>query len=343
MYSILKYLNFLSVLVCAGCLLSSCSSDIPEKTDNGTGGEVSFAVKEETRASVTTTIDRFAVFGDMKTPGEDSSSPSLVFDQTEVEKTDNGWVYQGTKYWYPDHEHSFVAIHPLSVLADENDPQYADSKLTFSYTLPISGDNLVNDKEVDDIIAATHRRLYDKSDAGSIIVLHFGHLLSLINFTLGLSNNMMAADEYFLFHKLELRGFSTSASIGILPAERQLNNATDDAVTDIYDQHGDGRMVINFEEPIKVMNGDENISVFDAGDAIIMLPQTLASNAEIAFTYTKNDEEQPREIKISIKGLVWESGKSYTYKFNISKTGMLVGDVSISDWKNVEGNPAEAW
>lgn len=332
----LKYLGLLS---CVACLATSCSSDIPDIEEVGKGPAMSFAVADLTRATVTNSINKFAVYGDMKLPGDKNSSPLIVFNKTEVTYTDNGWKYAGIQYWYPKHEHSFVALIPVSVLDASASTRYFDSRLTFTYSIPTSGNGILADRgDVTDIIAATHRRLYSESDIITTTTFRFGHIMSLINVAPQLDDNEMNPDEILKIHKLELLGFSTIAEFTVLPAELQSNRQTDDRLVNVSAHEGQGNLSITFDTPKIITNHSDKVNLFDPDDSIIMIPQTFASDSEakMVLTYTINDEVQESKLIVPLKLLKWESGSSYTYCLLFDKMGLKLQTVVIEDWKEIK-------
>ena len=335
-------LTYCLILSFVGWLAASCSSDAPDNVDVSKGSEMSFAVAEMSRASVTTSFNRFALYGDMKFPVENDAAATGVFDKTEVTYVGGNWVYEGTRYWMPGHEHSFIAVSPVSVLETGN-PTYSNSQLSFTYTIPAAG-GTVNKDDVTDILAATHRRLYDDADANTTATFRFGHILSLINLAPALADNIMGPDAYIAIRRLELSGFSTGARIDILPAARQSNRQTDDRVIDIAGHQSEAALAVDFAEPVKIANDRKNVNLFADGDAIIMLPQTFAadSEAKIVLTYTVNDDPSERQVTLPLMSQKWESGKSYAYRFTLDRTGLIVNTVSITDWDRLDGGNIDA-
>lgn len=328
-------LTYLYIISFFAFMVSSCASDEPADT-RGKGSEMKFEVSGDTRASVTSDINtlgsKFLVFGDRK-PAEGNSGPVSVFHKTEVEYTGEGWSYQDVQYWFPNHEHSFVAIHPLKV-AETDYLRYSDSRLSFAYEIPADQNKNINKTDVTDIITATHRRLFRTEDAANTISFRFSHLLSLINFAPALDDNYMEDNAFFLFHKLEITGFKTKGTFHILPAPRQTNIQTSDYVIEVTGIEGEGKMTVNFTQPVKVENNRENVKLFDENDAIIMLPQdfTADSNAKIVLTYSVNNDATMKQVTIPFKDKKWDTGKSYTYKFTINRTGLLFESTSITNW-----------
>lgn len=316
----------------AGWLLSSCTSDVLDGENITRGSEVQFAVSELSRATITTSIDEFAVYGDKKSLVDNNTAPMVLFDKTKVEHKNNSWRYDGIQYWYPKHEHSFVAIHPLSVLESGNNPQYADSKLSFTYAVP----EKVSDRNaIPDILAATHRRVYELDDPNNTTTFQFSHIMSLINLAPMLSDDSMGEDSYIEFHHLVLSGLKAQATFNITPAPRQTNLQTSDRVVEVTGQNGESELTINIDTPKRIYNNKKDVTLFDDDDAIIMLPQTFdaASKAQILLTYSINGNAEKKQVTIPLaESGSWESGKSYSYRFTISRTGVKVEAATITNW-----------
>ncbi|MDE6485317.1 MAG: fimbrillin family protein [Duncaniella sp.] len=341
MYPKLKYLY--SIPVSMACMLASCNSDVPGTEDMGPGAELSFTTYEPTRASETPAFDRFAVYGDIKYQTENAQAPIVLFDKTIVEYKNDIWSYEDTQYWVPDREHSFVAITPESILNAGSNTRYLNSRLTYEYSIPATGGNLSSNSDIDDIMVATHRRFFKKIDVTTSpldtkINLKFTHILSQINFTPAFTDNHLGSDDYILFHKLEFSGVSTKALIDILPATMQSNNQTDDMVLDITSQQR-GTITLPFTTPVKVENNAINVNLFADNGSILMLPLNFEadSEAKITFYYTVNGEDLMKQVSIPLNNQKWESGRSYTYKFIIDRTGLKWENCEINPWNRVTG------
>lgn len=331
-------LTYLFILSAVACLLSSCTSDAPD-SDFGKKAEISFAVSDRTRA-VTTDITEFAVYGDMKLAANNTATPTVIFNKTKVEYTGTRWYYPNVQYWFPQHEHSFVAVSPSLVLEADPDIQYLNSKLSFSYGFPTSANGaFLNPDIVPDIVVATHRRLYNPTDINLSTVFGFSHIMSLVNFAPALDDNGMDKDDYILFHKMELSGVNTKARFDILPAPRLSGNQTDDMMVDVTGQET-GNLAIWFKTPVMVKNDVTNVSLFADNDALIMLPQTFEVNSEseIILYYTKNNETAMNQVNIPLKGMKWESGKSHIYRFTIERTCVKFGNCEINPWNLIPGD-----
>lgn len=334
-YPKLKYLYYLFIpLICSAAV--SCDADTPRSDNPAGGSEVKFDVDRLTRASDSPVIEKFAVYGDKKHPADNINPPAVVFSKTEVVYNSGSWSYEGVQHWYPKHEHSFVAIAPVSALETSDAPRYSNSQLSFTYNIPVTEAHQVSKPDdVYDILVATHRRLFEDGDAATTI-FRFGHLMSQINLASLLDDNVMSDDEYINITKLELSGFKTGATFDIKPAPRQSAHQTDDSEIGVSGHSGEGLLTVEFAEPLKVVNhGEQPVSLFNASNAIIMLPQTFdaESDAKILIYYTVNEDPAEKQGILRLLDQKWESGKRYSYRFTIDRRGLIPGTTEISKWE----------
>lgn len=335
----LTFTRMACFLSCLACLMPSCNSDTPDDVFPSRGAEMSFNVSDLSRASVTSSIDKFAIYGDMKIGNGNASLPNVVFRNAEVVYSDGDWRYEGTQYWFPKYEHSFVAISPVSVLATDPVPEYSYSKLSFTYEIPAPGGILSSNDDVTDILISTHRRYYESEEStDNKITFTFGHVLSLINIAPAFYDNTLDSHAYIEFHRLEFSGVGTKARFDIEPASILSNNQTDDRTVDITGQE-DGNLTIELTTPVQVYNTAETVRLFPDNDAIIMLPKDFTgdTDAHITVFYTINGDDTINQVVLPLNNLKWESGNSYTYKFKIERTGLIVGDWEINSWNEVKG------
>ena len=333
----MKYNALLIIMLIMGSMVcyTSCSSDSGFEPTPDKDAEMSFDVEDVTRA-VTTDIDEFSVYGDMKFQSG-TSNPLVIFNKTSVAKSNGIWRYEGIQYWYPKHEHSFVAISPSSALETDGSPIYSNSKLSFYFTMPTySGIELqdTQDKKLIDVLAATHRRLYNEKDKITPITLKFEHILSIINFAPKLDDKTIKEDDYIQISKIEISGLKKRAKISVACAPLLNNSQTDDRQIEFTEQDGNDTLTITFTNPKIVENGKQ-VKLFADNDALVMLPQIFedSSEATIRFTYSfKDDTDHPRQGTLSLNGREWKSGNAYTYNFTIDKMGLNFAKPTIESW-----------
>lgn len=339
----LDHLRHTLILLSVGLLFFSCSTDEPDTS----GREMKFDISSVSRSAVTTaeniTKNPFAVFADRipsNLADNQSALRSTVYHNTPVTYTTSGWTTSEVQFWFHNHEHSFVAIHPASVLsANDANISYLNSQLSFSYTLPS------DHTQTADLLAATHRRRYTENlqfdDKGNItggqaeaVYLQFNHMLTQINLSPAFYDNNAGKDAFIQVHKIVLSGFKNNATFNILPSSLQSTAQTDDRAIEVKDQKGSGDLTITYAKPIIIKNDKQNVSLFGKNDAIIMLPQSFAENsdAKIIFSYSYNNDETIKDVTFSLQNMKWEIGKSYNYSFTIERLGITLESTAITDW-----------
>lgn len=329
-------LRYNLVIFIALCLLASCSSTEPEMPSDEYA--IKFSIGANTRSSESDylKLSPFTVFSDIKGPNLETSLNDMTNIQVTYNTETKVWESEKTYYWMPGYEHSFVGVYPASMIAsDGSNHEYSDSRLSFSYTFP---DNY---KEATDILAATHRRKYEKSSPGSTpespVCLNFGHIMTLVNIAPSLEDDEMGNDDYLIFRKLEFLNFKTQTTFNILPASLQTNSPqTNDFVitSDVAQASPVANITVEFDNPERVYNHRESVNLFDAENAIMVLPQDFdkESEAKIRLTYSINGDASTNVLTLPLAGFKWHTGKSYLYKFFISKWGLKLLRTEIVDW-----------
>ncbi|MDE6019255.1 MAG: fimbrillin family protein [Muribaculaceae bacterium] len=356
-----KYIIF-TILTCL-VYATSCTSDPdPDVLNSEQGEEISFEVGNSTRAAITTneTLKNFPfmLFGDINRTGEFYAGLKTIFNTQKVELKNNRWDYGAKQYWLMGQEHSFVAIHPYDVLPDLDNLKYENSMVSFTYELPDALDN------AKDILVAAHRRKYNMNN-GNAVKFNFTHLLSTINIMPALDEVLMYEDEddktnypynkdeYILFQKIELIGVRTRADFSFTPESLGTGNSTDNlAVKFQLGNEGAKDQTFDFKDnPKKITNNKENVSIFDNNKAVIILPQSFGedSSSEIRLYYSVNDDHDVlRKITIPLKGKTWKMGTNYTYKFTIEKayTGQIKArsfTIDVDDPQHEDDEHDDAW
>ena len=341
-------LHIILTMLIGIAFVSSCASE-PEVTDYTTGVEMTFDVGTTTRASIITednyTSQSFKLFGDLNTKkvyinGEYFEGLRKIFNGTQVKCQSSAWNYGTAQYWLLGQEYSFVALMPYAI-SDLQGLTYSDSKLSFTYTLPSDLNNAI------DILAATDRRKFLLTGTYfsglAKVNFEFKHLLSQISIQAALDEDLMYEDddnyrgadpdyedEYIEFHKVEIWGSKTAANFTITPAASSSTNPDPSGTIEamLIDNATDSKLSKPFNETKKLTNNKQYVTLFSDTDALLIMPQQLASDSEakMILTYTVNgNTDRLRQIEIPLAGSKWEAGKIYTYKFTVSKayTGQI--------------------
>lgn len=312
-----------------------------------------FAISDITR-SLTTDINtedsKFCLYGEKMFDGEkEFHGPLVIFDSHPVQYDfeRNVWRYGEPQYWFPGHEYSFVAMHPMPESIKGLSAGYENPELRLTYSIPVSEDNKVKKEDIADIIVATHRRLYHAGETGRTS-LGFKHIMSVLDITPALVDTLMfpgddesrldqeflfpiIKNEYIQFMNVELYGFRTKADFSISPDPLNTASRTDDntVTIDVDNSLPYADMTITFTEENagRIINSDINnvinYSIFGENEAIAMLPHTMSADAKIVMTYTVNadslKDDSVRTITVPIPEMKLESGKYYRLCFTIEK------------------------
>lgn len=321
-------LKYIIILIALCGLMPSCVSDTPAEPD--AVAEVTFVAADLSRAvahsSLSTEGSSFVIYGDMKYMNSDHLIN--VFDGNAVTYSNGKWTYKNTQYWFPKHEHSFVAAYPAEAKG-RSDAEYADSRLSFTYTLPEAYG------EASDLMVATHRRQYqydeNTSSSSSLPVnLKFQHIMSRINFKV--TNNKAA--DIVRVTEIKLEGVNRTGSFTVIPApllpgSRQTDDC-DFAWSGISNK-ADISAAIRVDIP-----ENESRELFPDGNALFMVPQPDNNSVMMLITYTlidagAADEQFTLSAQAPIGG--WEQGKIYTYELSVSEiTKEIELTVSVKPW-----------
>ena len=325
----------LSIL--AACAMASCVSDSSDPMPSASQHKVVFDISSLTRSTVTTADNvkgnSFLVYGDMKyiPITDDSESASETIDvflnATEVryDNTTSKWTYSDQKYWIPNAEHSFVAVHPYSAVNNIT-TKYLNNTLSFTYTLP---DNF---ESTPDMVVATHRRMYqDKTNSPATSVkFKFFHILSRINIALKFDGSSDAVTVT----GIELEGIDRTGTFSITPAPISTgSDRTDDYDLLWSDLSNKGNLRINIDATNK-----EGASLFPENNALFVIPQPENKNV-ILKIYCKiegNEKEQTLTAPVAIGG--WTEGKTYTYSLTLNTASPGINmSVSVENWQDEPG------
>lgn len=263
----------------------------------------------------------------MRFIGGAESSPIVVFDNTEVAYNGKDWTYNNAQYWFPQHEHSFVAITPVSAFDAGNDHQYSNSTLSLKYTLP---DNF---ESAHDLLVATHRRMYKENSISSFdlpVKLGFFHIMSRVNFLVTYDN---PADKITVT-KIELEGINKTSTFTITPAPLLSDSRqTDDYSSSWADFSNKGTLTAN----INVSVADEEVHpLFPDDNAMFVIPQPHNREVIMSITYIYDDDTEYEEQVLTAQEPIggWEPGKVYTYSLTIHGFDRLIdmGPISVKEW-----------
>ncbi len=324
------------------CLMASCDKQDPEIQHAACAME--FDVTCLSRATPTTsqniTDAPFVVYGDMTFI--ENGNRTVIFNGSPVTFTPstNKWTYTGTQYWFPQHDHSFVAFYPIDATCI-SPLQYSDSKLKFTYTQPSDY------KETTDMLIATHRRKYIDGNADAI-KFSFGHILSNISINATYSAAAVG-DPYIMLTGITLKNIPTKATYGITPEALTGNsNMTSYCEFDAGSFYGwtitdrdDLKIEFpeNSQDARKISANEAPYSLFPTDDTLLLLPNPEAPT-EMVVSYTtyvtpENSVtvSQAETATVTIpKG--WLPGLTYILSLTIDNSHDKVKfSIDVAEWK----------
>ena len=350
----LKY----SILYCAcavGGMMVSCSSEDSEPPSAGPE-ELVFLTGQRSRAAVTTTSNLtskpFALYGDVcLATGEDE--PTVLMNGRQATYTSGKWNYGTTIYWFPNHIHSFVALHPIEAINSTRTVtgvKYSHDGLSFNYTHP---DNY---KNASDLLVATHRRQYVQELGKTVdpVSFTFEHVLSVLDIRIKYYeelaysnwNNRIEVTEIVLdsinvsgTYSVRLDDLTAAdAGVGIdTHSVSGWSNLTSgsrafrgDTYTDWNTGHINGKYDSKFDVFKPVFKNNDALTVLpkDSGDVKLTMTFRLYVNGTYAADHT---------LSTVLKDAEWKAGQKITYDLQVSVGEILQGGCKVENWNAITG------
>ena len=350
----LKYI----ILYCAcavGGMMVSCSSEDSEPPSAGPE-ELVFLTGQRSRAAVTTTSNLtskpFALYGDVcLATGEDE--PTVLMNGRQATYTSGKWNYGTTIYWFPNHIHSFVALHPIEAINSTRTVtgvKYSHDGLSFNYTHP---DNY---KNASDLLVATHRRQYVQELGKTVdpVSFTFEHVLSVLDIRIKYYeelaysnwNNRIEVTEIVLdsinvsgTYSVRLDDLTAAdAGVGIdTHSVSGWSNLTSgsrafrgDTYTDWNTGHINGKYDSKFDVFKPVFKNNDALTVLpkDSGDVKLTMTFRLYVNGTYAADHT---------LSTVLKDAEWKAGQKITYDLQVSVGEILQGGCKVENWNAITG------
>ncbi|MDE6291945.1 MAG: fimbrillin family protein [Muribaculaceae bacterium] len=344
--------------VCVAAASVSCSNELVDDGlrpagDNDSEG-ISFVVADNntrggyvwdppgasTRASVTTTDNiknpnkPFAVYGDMTVESSDDRVVIFNGEAVNYDAAKNIWSYTNPRYWFTDHEFSFVALYPKSFVGLGSDLNYDNNRLAFTYTLPSDY------TQATDILIAGHRRIATTSNVEQMVELNFGHIMSRLNFVAKVESS--AQNSGIQINSITIKGIAKEGSYNALPATISTGfTETPDFAEAAWTVSPTSPKIGYSKDTSKItLTADKSYTLFPATDPLFVIPQKVTSDLVVEISYSYNGKAQA-PIEGYLDSAVideWLAGKSYTYSFTIKDNESIVFDSpTVQDWIDYEG------
>jgi hypothetical protein len=227
---------------------------------------------------------------------EENTRPSSSDNSTPSENST--WVYDSGKiYYWPGDAFTldFYAVAPADVVTS-NGFSYAndDTRNEFTYIVPSSPD------KQQDLMVASETKV--KGNNNEPVELAFKHICAAVEFEVG------NADDF-------------SGTITEIRVSGIANTAT-------Y-TFGSGWSTPSGSDTYSITPGTGN--TFGDNQRLILLPQTLGSDAKIEVVYTLNGATTSSTYTYSLSGQTWAANNRYHYSVNISPEMTITFDNSQLD------------
>ena len=345
-----KYLVWCALALSAGMMVS-CSSDDSEPTCAGSE-ELVFVTPEPTRAAVTTTASLtakpFATYGAISLAGGEGDLTVLMNgSQATYNTSEKKWNYGTTLYWFPNHVHSFVALHPIEAINSTRtvtDIKYDDDRLSFNYTHPSDY------KNASDLLIATHRRKYvqESGKRAEPVSLTFEHILSVLDIQIKYFEELAYSNGNNRIEVTEivLDGINVSGTYNVRPDDLNETNAS--SGTDGHDGSGWSNLTTgkrSFQGTADVhINGcyeaiyDAYKPVFKNTDAFIVLPKA-SGDVTLTMTfklYVNGTYAADHTLSTVLENAEWGAGQKITYSLQVKVGEILQGGCKIEDWNDID-------
>jgi hypothetical protein len=247
------------------------------------------------------TLESFSVsaFQTRTATSETTSETTTLFTDEENTTSDNStWVYDSGKiYYWPGDAFTldFYAVAPADVVTS-NGFSYAndDTRNEFTYIVPSSPD------KQQDLMVASETKV--KGNNNAPVGLAFEHICAAVEFNVG------NADDF-------------SGTITEIRVSGIANTAT-------Y-TFGSGWSTPSGSATYTITPEDGN--TFGDNQRLILLPQTLGSDAKIEVVYTLNGATTSSTYTYSLSGQTWAANNCYRYSMNISPEITITFDNSQLD------------
>ena len=350
-------LKYLVYCACAlATLMVSCTSEESEPQSAGPD-ELEFVTTGHTRAVESTTANLinkpFTVYGDVcLATGEGELTKLMDGRQATYSTSSKKWDYGTTIYWFTNHIHSFVALHPIEAINKTKtvtNIKYDNGQLSFRYTHP------ENYKDASDLLAATHRRRYDQvlGKSEDPVSFKFEHILSVLDIRIKYCEEL-AYNNYnnrIEVTQIVLDGINVSGTYSVRPDDLTSTNARSGTDThndicgwsdllsgirtfkgDIYNEWNTGHM------NQYGINPGQFKSVFKNNDAITVLPKA-SGDVKLSMTfklYVNGTYAADHTLHTVLKDAEWKAGQKIIYNLQVSVGEILQGGCTFEDWNVID-------
>ena len=357
-------INKIKYLIYGSCtlalLMGSCSPEDSDPQDT-LSDELVFVTSQKSRSEESTTDNltqkSFAVYGDVcLSTGEGNLTQLMNCREATYSSDSKKWNYGTTIYWFTNHIHSFVALHPLAAINKTktvSNVKYSNGQLSFRYSHP------QNYKDASDLLVATHRRQYDQilGKSEDPVSFKFEHILSVLDIRI-MYYEELAYNNYnnrIEITQIVLDGINISGTYSVRPDDLTPSNARSgtDAHNDIsgwsdlssgsatfkgdtYNEWNTGHMNQCSIEP----DASKPVfkPVFKNKDALTVLPKA-SGDVQLSLTFklfVNGTYAADHTLYTVLKNAEWKAGQKIIYNLQVSVGEILQGGCTIEDWNSID-------
>jgi hypothetical protein len=255
----------------------------------------------DTRATVVKDLATYSAFGAFAykyATDATMTTPNFMYN-TEIRQNTvgggNSWAPL-TDYWWPgaDYNVRFFAYAPYNLTSATLSDSTTEGAPTLTYTNPTDYAQQV------DLLGASTEAL--PGNYAYAVNFAFGHALTAIHFVA--SKDMLAG---------------TISGITLKNIYRKGTcNLADNTWSDLADKSD---FALTFDTAIEI-DGTADVALTSDDQTLLMIPQTLASDATVEVAFTDKLTNTARTLTFNLADATWQAGKSVTYCINNSATAV---------------------
>ena len=238
------------------------------------------------------------------------------FSFEKAKRNGDIWHILNDKYWATDASLSFYAYAPTNVSMLSTSDSGLSGYRTVHYVAG-TGDDIKS--QPDFIVAKSEDNQRSSTDVVSAVDLHFSHALTAITFAVG--KDMVPGK----ISKITVRGVKGEGDYNIATNTWNTDNVTANAEYTIDNLGPNGDGTITGEKDVALTNNDQTL---------LMIPQSLGSNAEVEIVF--DNDNGPQTLTASLSGTSWTAGHSIIYKLSASEvTTLSMGNIEFpTNWSS---------
>ena len=331
--------HILSILLGYMITLASCQSEKLSGTDNFEENvfPIEFAgIKAEVDTKTTTStipesFTGFKVWASRTV--SDAAQPNYnVFGTTgtDVEKSGSGtslsWIYTPVRYWQTG-TYNFHAIWPTSIASTPIAGSLGSSGLSLSFG---NGGWDLSANQIDLMSATT--QVTNTTGTPGQVVLTFNHMLSKISFS---ARNASVEDTDIIITGVKIYGNSKKAT---RYSSTWLHNNSTSTKDSPYLNHTLSSAV-TLPKPVE----GEDLEYASISPEFLVFPGELCTlMIEVSMKHTANSTAYTKTASLSLTydddyDYVWEAGKQYDYKVNVTPEYIRFDEVKVTLWDDNGG------